>query len=447
MHEIQTNQRSKHTTRFRISHTSTMAQKSIDCGNIEKETQQLAGALLLHLVRKLPPRRWWFIPRNKEEGTATNAINTMLSVPFDDIQPICLLSGVLYEHVASKGPKKGEIVTSFNEKAWKQLDPANEYVLLPRRPRIDGVQKSFLFILNGVPRDGDDKPVPIYPLSLPSYYSPLPRSKRVGRATFSNCRKLAASLESFQNESKNCSGNIIEATGTSRRLSTIPEDEVVEYVLEGNESDSAPPIICQDGEILDDDANGSENAIAIDNNNQLEVVVNNITIPGADNNNHTERSAYNNRPNVPIRQLMRDPKEARDQAIRDIVSFAGILDFDRRSSHGKRLCRKGDREIDIVDRKQLSNEERLAVLWLCSEWKYGESTRKQQSKLAHAACSLVCYDKGFAKPVGCTQVKLWYQSMLDASNNGIDLGLPRQSGRKKIPRNITNLFIIGITIP
>ena len=103
-----------------------MTKRSIDAATMEKETQQLAGALLMHLIGKLPPRRWWFIPRNREEALATNSINAMLSLEFDDINPIYLLSGVLYDHVASNGAQKGETVTSFNANVWSQLDPSNE---------------------------------------------------------------------------------------------------------------------------------------------------------------------------------------------------------------------------------------------------------------------------------------------------------------------------------
>ena len=118
-------------------------------------------------------------------------------------------------------------------------------------------------------------------------------------------------------------------------------------------------------------------------------------------------------------------------AIRDIVSFSAMLDFDRRCGFNKRLSRQGDREIEIVDRKQLTNEERLCVLWLCSEWDFGSASGKLQTKLAQAACALVSFDKGLAKPVGSTQVKVWYESMREATRSGINLGLPNQSGRKK----------------
>ena len=114
---------------------------SIDPSSIDYEIQQLAQSLLLHLARKLPPRRWWFIPRNELESTAENAMSTMLSIGFVDLQPICVLSGVLYDHVASNGSNKGEIVTSFNPKVWSQMDPNGDYTLLSRRPRIDGAQR------------------------------------------------------------------------------------------------------------------------------------------------------------------------------------------------------------------------------------------------------------------------------------------------------------------
>lgn len=180
--------------------------------------------------------RWWFIPRDKGESIAENAINSMLAIEFEDVYPICLLSGVLYEHIASNGSRKGDAVTSFNTRSWSQLDPSNEFVVLPRRPRIDGVQKTFHFIIRGNPRVGDDKPVPLFPSNLPSYYSPLPRSKRVGRQTFSNCKKISATLEEFRNEEINNSSNQ-DRLKLPQPLSPIPEDSAVEYVLEGNEED------------------------------------------------------------------------------------------------------------------------------------------------------------------------------------------------------------------
>ena len=70
-----------------------MSNKIIDNikDGVGEETLLLANILLKRLLRKLPPHRWWFIPRDRSESLATNAITTMLRLDFNDIFPVTLL--------------------------------------------------------------------------------------------------------------------------------------------------------------------------------------------------------------------------------------------------------------------------------------------------------------------------------------------------------------------
>lgn len=316
-----------------------MAQKSIDWktafdSNDEvQETVKIAEAILHHLLGKIPPSVWFFIPRDKAESVAKNSMSTMLKLEFSDIDPICIQAGVTYQHKASKGQSKGEIMTSFDAKAWRNFDVDNTYQILQRRPRIDGKQGRKYFFLCRQPKDGDDKPIPVFPGTV---LSPIPRSRRVGRDTFSCCHKLRDSLESFWRPSESF---------------TTPLSPIVEVneVLEGNEEDVEPIIRDVD----------------------LPPVPNPAPLP------------------APLQVAQQSSKE---NEVQELVRFSLALDFDRRSDNMKRLSRNGDREIDIISRKQLNNRKRLQVLWLCSEWEYGKRSRSQQDRLAKAACRLVCFD-------------------------------------------------------
>ena len=94
-----------------------MTEKSIDWkqsfkSNDElKETVEISVAILHHLLNKLPSNVWFFIPRDREESMASNSLTGMLKLEFGDIDAICLHSGVTYQHKASKGERKGRLLS------------------------------------------------------------------------------------------------------------------------------------------------------------------------------------------------------------------------------------------------------------------------------------------------------------------------------------------------
>jgi hypothetical protein len=134
-----------------------------------------------------------------------------------------------------------------------------------------------------------------------------------------------------------------------------------------------------------------------------------------------------------LQQMYKEYYEKMVKMTEKEIEFALALDFQRRIDGNRPDRNSGEPTIDVCKVKQFTNIDRSAVVHLLTRWKYNDPRNKgaDRKKLAQAACRLVAYDSGFAKPPSGTSVDKWIAAF-EASLKGDRTKLSEATNKKKM---------------